>query len=165
MFINYTFDEIFDDFGRKYKHNIYEQYPHLLNVNIHYCYSNQYSQLDNVPVIEFLDNDLFAFSCCRNKDTNRVDAYIIYSPDNCNSLNLTTEEKYAAISHEIGHIIHFFNESLNGQPEIIHELKADEVVSFLGLSNPLSNLLSKLITSNYYTEYQKQSMKKRRMFL
>lgn len=156
---------MFDEFAHKFENNIYERYHHLLNINIHFIYSEQYLRLEQVPLIESLDKDPFAFSCFRNKETNCVEAYIIYSPSNCNLYNLNTEEINAAISHEVGHIVHYFNVALNGQPDIIHEVKADEIAAYLGLSSPLSNLLSKLIASKKFTEYQEQSMKKRIMLL
>ena len=165
MFINNTSEIIFDEFSHKYEFRIYAKYYHLRDTNIHFIYSEQYLRLEKVPFIESLDNDPFAFSCCRNKYNNNVEAYIIYSPFNCKLYNLNNDEINAAISHEVGHIVHYFNETLNGKPNIIHEIKADEVVAYLGLSLPLSNLLTKLIASNKFTDYQEQSMKKRIMLL
>ena len=165
MLINHTLETIFDEYAYKYEIHIYKQYPHLLNVNIHCLYYEQYLLLKNVPKVEFTDNDIFAFSCCHNENNNFIEGFIIYSKFNCNSFNLNKDEFNAALSHEIGHIIHYFNETLNDKPDIVLEIKADEVVVHLGLGMPLSNLLHKLIDSNRYTDYQVQSMKKRIMLL
>ena len=64
----------------------------------------------------------------------------------------------AAIAHEIGHIIHFFNESLNGANDLVIEAKADKIVHELGLSLHLISVLMKLKDSNLYTVEQCRMM-------
>lgn len=165
MFINHTLDNIFVDFERKYEQCIYTQYHHICNVSIHCLYTEQYLQLKDVPTFDTLDKDPFAFSCKRIEETNLVEAYIIYSPSICNSLKFNGDEINAAIAHEVGHIVHYFNESLQGLPQICQEIKADEIVSLLDLKESLISTLYKLINSKRFTECQCNDLIKRIMFL
>lgn len=165
MFVNHTLDNIFDDFKRKYIQCIYAHYHHVCNVSIHCLYTEQYLQLKNVPSFDTLDNDPFAFACIRNEETNLVEAYIIYSPSICNVLMLNEDELNAAIAHEVGHIVHYFNEALHGLPQICQEIKADEIVSLLDLKESLISTLYKLINSKRFTESQCNDLIKRIMFL
>ena len=163
MFINNTDSIIFDEFEHKYANCIYAQYPHISNVNIHCVYPEQYLRLKNVPNIDDIESDPFAYSC--SNTGNNCIAYIIYSPIICSSLGLNNDELDAAIAHEVGHIVHYFNTSLENCPNIVCEIKADEVATYLGLKSSLINVLSKLVHSNNYTENQINGMKKRMLFL
>lgn len=64
----------------------------------------------------------------------------------------------AAISHEVGHIIHHFNEALSKAGNMMVEIKADEVVAKLGMAEPLKSVLHKLKSSNRYSKEQCQLM-------
>ena len=48
---------------------------------------------------------------------------------------------------------------------MLQEIKADEVVKFLDLSSSMIELLRKLLSSDCFTNYQKQTMQKRIMLL
>lgn len=165
MFVNHTSSNLFDEFENKYKERIYAHYPHVRNLKIHCLYIEEYLELENVPIFDNLDNDTFAFSCYRNEISDEVQAFILYSLEVCESMDLNNEEKEAAIAHEVGHIIHYFNESLNNVPPICKEIKSDEVVGKLGLSQSLISVLNKLIHSNKYSENQCNEMRKRILFL
>lgn len=69
-------------------------------------------------------------------------------------MQLSSDEIHACIAHEIGHIIHYFNESLKGASSLLIEIKADEIAKILGISDNLSEALSKLIDSGLYSEEQ-----------
>ena len=71
----------------------------------------------------------------------------------------------AAIAHEVGHIIHYFNENLTNANSLMVELKADEVAEKLGLAEPLKTVLEKLKSSKLYSREQCQLMDLRRQFL
>lgn len=58
----------------------------------------------------------------------------------------------AAIGHEVGHIIHHFNETLSNAGNMMVEIKADEVVAKLGMAEPLKSVLHKLRSSNRYSK-------------
>lgn len=163
MFFNHTSDSIFDIFEHKYENLIYAQFTHICNVEIHCYFSNDYQKLENVPTFESLEHDPFAFACNRVGDI--VVAHIIYSQEICKALNLDTCELFAAIAHEIGHIIHYFNSSIRIDDIVLQEIKADEIVKFLGLSSSMIKLLRKLLSSDGFSDYQKQTMQKRIMLL
>lgn len=159
MFINFTGFPIFEDFERRFQDFLFLKYPHISKVEIQ-CHSIEgYLKLDNAPKLDDVAADAFRFTIQRNKEN--VIAYIIISQPVCNSLNLSEPELLASIAHEVGHIIHYFNSSLIGLNDLIHESKADEVASFLNLSKPLSSVLEKLISSGYYTDYQCSIMRSR----
>lgn len=62
----------------------------------------------------------------------------------------------AAIAHEVGHIIHHFNESLINAGTMMVEIKADEVAAKLGMAEPLKSVLHKLKSSKQYSKEQCQ---------
>ena len=64
----------------------------------------------------------------------------------------------AAIAHEVGHIIHHFNETLNTAGTMMIEIKADEVVAKLGIAEHLKSVLHKLKSSKRYSKEQCQLM-------
>lgn len=163
MFVNHTTFQYFDEFVQNYSKYIFAYYPHISNVLINFLSTEHYLKLEDVPFIEKLEDDLFAFSCYRNND--KVIGYIIFSPEKCSSFNFSHKECEAAIAHEVGHIIHYFNESLIGLPQIYQEIKADEVASKLGLTNPLISILNKLIDCDYYSDSKRSDMRKRIMLL
>jgi hypothetical protein len=66
----------------------------------------------------------------------------------CNDLNLTTRERFAMISHEIGHIIDSTPQKNNGMQR---EINADKFAIELGLAQDLKNGLQKIIDSNNYS--------------
>lgn len=110
LFNNHTSDNIFQDFEQKFKPILYQKYPHLSTLHID-CYTVvQYNQQKNIPLIDGLCNDTFAYSIDVTNDgeQNKVFAAIVISPELCESFNFTEMEKMAAIGHEVGHIIHPF---------------------------------------------------------
>lgn len=163
MFVNNTGFQFINDFEHAYKDIIYAHYPIISNKEINFVTTEQYLNLDNVPPIENLDYDSFSFSCKRVNDC--VTGYVIYSPTICKHLDFSSKELYAALAHEVGHIIHYFNESLIGLPQICQEMKADEVASKLGLTTPLISVLDKLINCEYCSDAQRADMEKRKIFL
>lgn len=87
------------------------------------------------------------FGCYVLKETNNAQdtiSGIIINEELCSQLELTTNDKLAAIAHEIGHIIYFF---LENKP-IDEELKADEFACKIGLSRELLGLLGKMKKAN-----------------
>jgi hypothetical protein len=164
MIINQTGASIFDDFKRKYIDDIYAMYPHIAHMEIYCLDTEQYANLDGVPAFDRLDDTPFAYSCNRD-DVNKVIGYVIYSPNICSFFEFNSSEFEAAIAHEIGHIIHYFNESLKDLPQICQEIKADEVADKLGLKDALISILSKFIQSNKFPDCQKHDMEKRLLYL
>lgn len=167
MFNNHTGDNIFHDFELQFKTKLYNDYIHISGFQIH-CYTNsQYKQLANVPIIENLEYDTFAYSIDVKFESGQFNTFaaIIYTPELCEQLNFSNKEKCAAIAHEIGHIIHYFNENLANAESMIIEMKADEVVTKLGLGKSLKTVLQKLKLSKLYSSEQSQLLDFRIQYL
>lgn len=155
MFVNHTGDSIFDTFAQTYQNRLYNRFAHISHFKIH-CYSiKDYQDMENtIPLNEF-EKDSFGFAI-DNKDGQYSStlAYIIYSPEICKRLQLSCDEIYACIAHEVGHIIHYFNTSLKEFHNDIIEIKADDVCASLGLKDSLISTLKKLIISDLYSNEQ-----------
>lgn len=156
MFQNHTKEKAFEIFEEKYKELLFHRYAHLRKFTIH-CYTfDQYSNVSNVPILTSCSNDTFAYAIYRLKDSDLSNTFaaIIFSPEQCNSLSFNIEEYFAAIAHEIGHIIHYFNENLNDANELVVEMMADRIANELGLSLHLKSVLMKLKESRVYNDVQ-----------
>ena len=167
LFLNHTSENVFQNFEQQFKTILYREYTHLELFHID-CYTiDQYKQLDGVTILEDTKNDTFLYSVdVKIVDEQRIIfAAIIFSPTLCETLNFTEKEKLAAIAHEVGHIIHYFNENLTNANSLMVELKADEVAEKLGLAEPLKTVLEKLKSSKLYSREQSQLMDLRRQFL
>lgn len=167
LFLNHTSENVFQNFEKQFKTILYREYTHLELFHID-CYTiDQYKQLDGVTILEDTKNDTFLYSVdVKIVDEQRIIfAAIIFSPTLCETLNFTEKEKLAAIAHEVGHIIHYFNENLTNANSLMVELKADEVAEKLGLAEPLKTVLEKLKSSKLYSREQCQLMDLRRQFL
>lgn len=160
LFNNHTSDSVFHEFEQKFKSILYQKYPHLSALCIDCYTASQYKQQGNVPLIKGLSNDTFAYSIDVKSDGDQraVFAAIILSPELCGLFNFTKMEKMAAIAHEVGHIIHHFNETLNTAGTMMIEIKADEVVAKLGIAEHLKSVLHKLKSSKRYSKEQCQLM-------
>lgn len=158
LFNNHTSDDIFWEFEQKFKPILYLKYAHLSTLRIDCYTATQYKQQERVPLIEDLNNDTFAYSIDVEFDEGQriVFAALIFSPELCELLNFTEMEKMAAIAHEVGHIIHHFNESLINAGTMMVEIKADEVAAKLGMVEPLKSVLHKLKSSKRYSKEQCQ---------
>ena len=113
LFNNHTSDNIFQEFEQRFRSILYQKYTHLSALCID-CYTvSQYKLQENVPLIEGLSNDTFAYSIDVKSDgvQRAVFVAIILSPELYELFNFTEMEKMAAIAHEVGHIIHYFNEA------------------------------------------------------
>lgn len=160
LFHNHTSDKVFQDFEQKFKSILYEEYAHLSSFHID-CYTiDQYQQLNKIPKFKNVTSDTFAYSI-DVKIVNKqriIFAAIVFSPTLCEDFNFTEKEKWASIAHEIGHIVHYFNENLKGAGSMIIETKADEVAIKLGLAEFLRSVLRKLKLSTLYSIEQRQLM-------
>lgn len=112
----HTSIEDFNSFEELYKSNVYSVCNLLkkFSINVHtiFEYKNLLEIHPKLPVIEDIDKDLFG--CYVLKETNDAKdtiSGIIINEDLCSQLKLTTNDKLAAIAHEIGHIMFFFIEN------------------------------------------------------
>ena len=72
---------------------------------------------------------------------------------------------FAAIAHEIGHIILFFREDKNSYKGQVEEVGCDMYACKIGLAVPLSSLLRKLIESHLYSLEQVDILKNRLIYI
>lgn len=156
LFNNHTSDNIFKEFEQRFRSILYQGYPHLSTLCIDCYTASQYKQQENIPQIEWQSSDTFAYSIDLKSDgvQRTVFAAIILSSELCELFNFTRMEKMAAIAHEVGHIIHHFNNALNGAGTMMKEIKADEIAAKLGLAVPLKSVLHKLKSSERYSKEQ-----------
>lgn len=143
----------FNTFEEVYKSNVYSVCSLLKKFSIKVHTIDEYKDLletnQKLPVIENIDKDLLG--CYILKETNDAKdtiSGIIINEELCSQLKLSTNDKLAAIAHEIGHIICFF---LENKP-IDEELKADEFACKMGLSIDLLGLLEKMKKAKIYDE-------------
>lgn len=155
MFQNHTKSDFFHVFEKEYEKKLYSTYRHLSKFPIH-CYTfEQYNHI-GFDILDDYQNDTFSYVVNRpiNSDICDTFAAIIFSPELCNLLSFSKEEYLAAIAHEIGHIIHFFNETLKGANELFIEAKADSIANELGLNMYLKSIFRKLLKSGMYSDEQ-----------
>ena len=166
MLVNHSILKEFNDFDNLYSVELCQRYKHLNQFKIH-CYSiSDYQNLDDAIPLSGFENDSFGFAIDKKGGKySSTSAYIIYVPEICQKLQLSSDEIHACIAHEIGHIIHYFNESLKGASSLLIEIKADEIAKILGISDNLSEALSKLIDSGLYSEEQCTGMDYRKKWI
>lgn len=156
MFNNQTGIAEFDIFEIRYWDVLCKKYPHIKKYNVRCLTIDQYRKLENVPEIDFSENDCFEFAfddrIIRNGDCPF--ASIIVNESACKRLCFTQDDKLAAIAHELGHIVHATNTILQNAHESWKEKFADEVAGFIGLSKSLKSLIQKLKDSKLYSDYQ-----------
>lgn len=155
MLTNYTNEKLFDFFEDRFLNQIYNLYPHIIPIHFKCYTSDQYVNLDTAVPIEDIDNDGFAYAIGHeDKPDSPITASIMYSPELCKKIGLSKLEQLACIAHEFGHIVHYFNENLNGVNNLIVEIKADSITKQLGLSSHLKSALNKLKSSGLYSDFQ-----------
>lgn len=160
LFHNHTSDKVFQDFEQQFKSILYKEYAHLSSFYIDCYTTDQYQLLERVPKFVDIINDAFAYSIDVRIVNNQriIFAAIIFSPALCEDFQFTEKEKWASIAHEIGHIVHYFNDNLKEVGSMIIEIKADEVAIKLGLAEFLQSVLYKLKLSKLYSFEQCQLM-------
>lgn len=126
----------FNLFEELYESNVYAVCNLLkkFSINVHTIgeYKDLLEKDSIIPVIEDIDKDLFGCYILKETfDAKNTISGIIINEELCSLLKLTTSDKFAAIAHEIGHIMFFFLEN----KQIDEELKADEFACKIGLSN------------------------------
>lgn len=159
IIINKTNFVVFDSFNDKYSAKLLDICPILNKFHI-----NVLSHFDSTYIeqTDFSNNDLFAFYINKgDEDVSSTYAEIIVNEGHCNSLKLTDEEKLAALTHEIGHIIMYFRadkEECQGQAE---EIYSDLYACKIGLGDSLCTLIHKMINSDEYPNGLVNQMKTR----
>lgn len=152
MIYNHTTLPIFDSFIKENCQILENLYPNLQKFQIHIVTPAQYCKIDNILQIGNFGNDSFQYSINPHIETLDKTIYcaIVYNEAFSNATNLTKDEVYAGLTHEIGHIVKNAHNN-NYYDEII----ADDVAYRLSLIEPLMSLLRKLLNHPSTTEYQK----------
>lgn len=159
LIINKTSISAFDTFNEEYGEILITLYFFLKKVviNIVDYRESKYAQAAN-----FEKNDAFAYYILdRNSIEDIIYAEIIINEDAINRLALSENEIFAAISHEIGHIIFYFRTDSALLSVEQEEMCCDLYACRINLSESLTSLLNKLIDSGDYSEDQTQLMRKR----
>lgn len=150
---------IFGRFNARYGDIIVEHCPPLNKFQINVLTVEEFRKNPGeLPVIEIDDADAFAYSSdLQDDDVASTKAGIIFNQSRIDALGLTEEEQYAAIAHEIGHIIYRFSSLKQMFPgEQGQEIYAEEAACIIELASPLFSLLDKLEHSGFYSDAQRR---------
>lgn len=136
----------------------------MTKFKIHVYTLDQYlCSADSLPQIEDVENQLF--SCFVKNETIHAEttiAGIVFTQSLIDELNLTESEKFAAIAHEIGHVLYFYLGNKNSYPS--EEVYADSVACRIGLKDSILSVIDKLICCGKYQDLANQ-LEIRKMFI
>lgn len=145
-FTNNYHIKIFDDFYSAYGQQIDKLWPELKDVVID-VYDKDSARLKDYIINRDVFGDMSGeinspFQCYpKFQYHNQTFNDIIMRGDLCNTANLTQQEQFALIAHEIGHFVSSYrNTGLKDQEE---ERYADDRAAELGLGKDLANALDK----------------------
>ena len=159
MINNNTNIEILNSFNEEFSHAAIEICPFLSKFQIIIV---NHSDTKYASEANLTENDTFAYYLTKeSEDASSTYAEIIVNKELCEKLQFTNQEYQAAVAHEIGHIIFYFNsykDMFQGEAE---EIISDNYACRMGLSLPLSSLIKKMMSSGLYSDIQVQLMKKR----
>ena len=155
---------IFGKFSHYYGGKVTSICHLLTKFKIHiYTLEKYLACADNLPKIEDVDNQLFA--CFVKNDTPHAEttvAGIVFTQSLIDELELTESEQFAAISHEIGHILYFYLENKDSYP--CEEVYADSVASRIGLKDLILSVIDKLICCGKYHDLDNQ-LRMRKLYI
>lgn len=107
------------------------------------------------------------FGCFIGKneyDASSTYAEIVINEKRCEELKLSNHEMYAAIAHEVGHVIFFFKEDKENIKDF-EEIICDYYACLMGLAESLVSLLNKLIRSGDYSQDHIRLLTNRKKFI
>ena len=146
---------IFGRFNARYGDLLAEHCPPLQEFQIKVLTSDAFLRNPGeLPMIDLDENDAFACSSDKQEDAiSSTKAGIIFNKAAIDRLGLTEEEQFAAIAHEIGHIIYRFSSLKDKYPgHQGQEVFADTVACEIGLTTQIRSLVSKMMSSGLYAE-------------
>lgn len=146
---------VFGHFNDRYGDILINHCPQLAKFQINILTSDEFcSSPGDLPMIELNSLDAFAYSSdLQEDDAAFTKAGIIINPTQIERLELTEEEQYAAIAHEIGHIIFRFSSLKDHYSDTLgQEVFADLVACEIGLHQQLLTIIHKLINSGMYAD-------------
>ena len=155
---------IFGKFSHYYGGTVTSICHLLTKFKIHVYTLEQYlACADNLPKIEDIENQAFACFVKNEKEhAETTIAGIVFTQSLIDELDLTESEKFAAIAHEIGHILYFYLENKNSYP--CEEVYADSVACRIGLKDSILSVIDKLICCGKYQDVANQ-LEIRKMFI
>lgn len=112
--------------------------------------TEEYKRLPgDIPRIEDIDKQVFAsFIVKYGVTADTTEAGIVYSELLLSTLRLNEAELFAAIAHEVGHILYFFLENKANYPGPQgEEVYSDGLACRLGLASPMLSTLKKIENS------------------
>ena len=145
---------IFEKFSHYYGGKVTSICHLLTKFKIHiYTLKKYLACADNLPKIEDVENQLF--SCFVKNDTPHAEttvAGIVFTQLLIDELDLTESEQFAAIAHEIGHILYFYLENKDFYP--CDEVYADSIACRIGLKDSILSVIDKLICCGKYQDLE-----------
>ena len=159
---------IFGRFNVRYGDTLADNCPPLQEFQIAIFTKEEFeANPRDLPAIDLDENDAFACSSDKKEDAaSSTKAGIIFNQAAIESLGLTEEEQYAAIAHEIGHIIYRFSDKKEqfpkGQGE---EIFADSIAAEIGLANEILSVIEKMEKEFYYDENKESRFGMRKKYL
>lgn len=166
LFENLSNSRIFEEFERMTAEAVFSICYILKKFKIKVITIEDYRQLTNVPSIEGLEKQPMAnFVFKYEQDASTTLATIIVNEKVCKSFGFSKSELFAIIAHEIGHIIYFFSDCKDPENKQAEEIFADHIAELLGLKNELKEVISKLITSDFFDYKTNNLLKIRKLML
>lgn len=141
-----TDQRIFEEFNQQYGDCLVSHYPLLGRFQVKIYSLDEYlHSSEGLPEVE-IQNQFSAFFVNKeNAAIETTNAGIIYNESLIRQLGLTESEQFAAIAHEIGHILYFFLENKRDYPELQgEEIYADKLACEIGLSAEMLSTIEKL---------------------
>ena len=128
---------------------------HLLTkFKIHILTLEQYlACVDEFPKIEGVENQPFACFVKNNTESAETTiAGVVFTQSLVDEFDLTESEQFAAIAHEVGHIMYFYLDNKDSYPN--EEVYADNIACRIGLRYSIISLLDKLISCGRYKDLE-----------
>ena len=146
---------IFGSFNASYGEALFRYCSYLNRFPIEVFTIVQYQQCP-VGFAPMVDDDTSAFSYSYNKEEDSdesIKAAVIIVPELINRIAFTEGEQFAAIAHEIGHIVLQFSEHQDQyQGPQAQEIYADGVACRIGLAEQMLSTLNKLEESGLFSD-------------
>ena len=146
---------IFERFNAHYGEALLKYCSYLDRFPIEVFTIDQYQQCP-VGFAPMVDDDTSAFSYSYNKEEDSdesINAAVIIDPELIDRIAFTEGEQFAAIAHEIGHIVLQFSEHQDQYrgPQA-QEIYADGIACKIGLAEQMLSTLNKLEESGLFCD-------------
>ena len=142
-FINHTNEKFISDFFSNYEARLNSMCPLGMNFTVTaYCLDNIPSDMqESVDFLgDFIDNPCM---CWPNPPISiPLKDILLYNPQIRVAYNLTDEEMYGLLAHEVGHYIFEYSNPIPSQDK---EQFCDDIAVRIGLGKELKNALKKII--------------------